>query len=233
MRTLEKKFGMTFKNEALIKQAFTHSSYVNEHQSERLSDNERLEFLGDAVLELAVSDYLFKKYPDMAEGEMTKLRALIVCEEALHKYARILKLSQYILLGKGEERAGGRTRRALLADVFEAFLGALYLDQGMDLCQKFLKDNIFPYIEDDAFSDVMDYKTQLQEIIQQDKTNYLSYRIVNQKGPSHQREFFAEVSVNDDIKKRGQGKSKKIAEQQAAKAMIEYLLDTKILDKNK
>src|SRR5690625_1314276 len=130
-KKLEKSLSVRFKNQQLMKQAFTHSSYVNEHQRNHLSDNERLEFLGDAVLELAVSAYLYNRYDKMAEGELTKLRANIVCEESLFHFAEILEFSQYILLGKGEERTGGRNRQALLADVFEALLGALYLDQGM------------------------------------------------------------------------------------------------------
>src|SRR5699024_8542055 len=152
LEELQKNLSIMFDNPNILTQAFTHSSYVNEHQQEHISDNERLEFLGDAVLELAVSDYLYKTNMTMTEGEMTKLRANIVCEESLFRFAEILNLNQYILLGKGEERTGGRHRQALLADVFEAFLGAMYLDQGMSVCQKFLDTHIFPEISDDAFS---------------------------------------------------------------------------------
>src|SRR5699024_1932765 len=176
VQKLEETFSLSFSNCELIRQAFTHSSYVNEHQKKHLVDNERLEFLGDAVLELAVSDYLFSKYEQMTEGELTKLRASIVCEESLYYFAEILTFNQYILLGKGEERTGGRNRQALLADVFEAFLGALYLDQGMDVCHTFLRRHVFPHITSDAFSYAMDYKTILQELVQQEKGSTLKYK---------------------------------------------------------
>lgn len=220
---LEALLGVSFHNRALLRQAFTHSSYVNEHQYEKLHDNERLEFLGDAVLELAVSDYLYKTYQSMKEGEMTKLRANIVCEESLYRFADILQLGSHILLGKGEERTGGRQRHALLADVFEAFLGALYLDQGMRVCQEFLDKHIFPHLASDAFSYVMDYKTKLQEIVQREKGNRLHYAIIEETGPSHQKEFHAEVVINDTIRAVGTGYSKKEAEQHAAKTMIAQL----------
>lgn len=216
-----------FSNTDLLIQSFTHSSYVNEHQRKHLADNERLEFLGDAVLELAVSDYLYKKYADMSEGELTKLRANIVCEESLYHFAEILKLNEYILLGKGEERTGGRNRQALLADVFEAFLGALYLDQGMAVCQTFLDQRVFPSIMHDAFSHVMDYKTKLQELIQSKKGNTLTYKIIEEKGPSHAKEFCAEVVVNKDKRAVGNGNSKKEAEQNAAKNMLILLEEQK------
>lgn len=217
-----KKLSLSFTNETLLQQAFTHSSYVNEHQHKHLRDNERLEFLGDAVLELAVSDYLFLNYPEMAEGEMTRFRAQIVCEESLYHFAETLDLGTYVLLGKGEERTGGRKRQALLADIFEAFLGALYLDQGMDVCQEFLNQHVFPHIKTDAFSYEMDYKTALQEIVQSEKDNTLTYHIIKTEGPSHERKFSAEVVVNEHHEV-GQGKSKKEAEQHAAAQMIRLL----------
>lgn len=217
-----KKLSLSFTNETLLQQAFTHSSYVNEHQHKHLRDNERLEFLGDAVLELAVSDYLFLNYPEMAEGEMTRFRAQIVCEESLYHFAETLDLGTYVLLGKGEERTGGRKRQALLADIFEAFLGALYLDQGMDVCQEFLNQHVFPHIKTDAFSYEMDYKTALQEIVQSEKDNTLTYHIIKTEGPSHERKFSAEVVVNEH-REVGQGKSKKEAEQHAAAQMIRLL----------
>lgn len=223
IKTVQKKLGITFHNEKILKQAFTHSSYVNEHPHKHFSDNERLEFLGDAVLELAVSDYLYKLHHNMAEGDLTKLRANIVCEDSLYHFSDVLGFNEYILLGKGEERTGGRNRHALLADVFEAFLGALYLDQGMATCQQFLEKHVFPHIIDDTFSHVMDYKTELQELIQQEKGNYLQYQIIEEKGPSHAKEFHAEVVINDHQRARGIGRSKKEAEQAAAKNMLEKL----------
>jgi|SRR5690625_133823 len=220
---LKNKFSITFKNEQLLRQAFTHSSYVNEHPQKKLYDNERLEFLGDAVLELAVSDYLYKRHQKMSEGDLSKLRANIVCEESLYRFSTLLGLNEYILLGKGEERTGGRSRQALLADVFEAFLGAIYLDQGMATCQTFLERFIFPHIVDDTFSHVMDYKTKLQELIQEGKDNVLKYHIIEEKGPSHAKEFHAEVILNDKSRAQGVGHSKKEAEQAAAKNMLEKL----------
>jgi len=216
------KLSLPFTNKTLLQQAFTHSSYVNEHQYKHLRDNERLEFLGDAVLELAVSDYLFMNYPEMAEGEMTRFRAQIVCEESLYHFAETLDFGHYVLLGKGEERTGGRKRQALLADIFEAFLGALYLDQGMEVSQNFLLKHVFPNIKTDAFSYEMDYKTKLQEMVQKEKDNTLSYHIIKQEGPSHERKFSAEVLVNEQ-RAVGQGKSKKEAEQHAASEMIRLL----------
>ena len=162
-----------FKNPTLLYTAFTHSSYVNEHRRKLFTDNERLEFLGDAVLELSVSQYLYQQYTTMSEGELTKLRAAIVCEPSLVIFANELGYGKYVLLGKGEELTGGRERPALLADVFEAFIGALYLDQGLDPVISFLEQVIFPKVEIGAFSHVMDYKSQLQEVIQQKNNGML------------------------------------------------------------
>lgn len=220
---LEKKLLIKFTDRNVLKEAFTHSSYVNEHHRENLANNERLEFLGDAVLELLVSDFLFKRYPHLQEGDLTRMRANIVCEESLFHFAEKLNLSEYVLLGKGEERTGGRRRQALLADVFEAFLGALFLDQGIDACQKFLDEHIFSDESIDVFSYVMDYKTKLQEVVQENKGSTLSYTIISEKGPSHQKTFVAEVVVNDTMSSVGSGRTKKEAEQQAAKKMLELL----------
>ncbi|GAB3067529.1 ribonuclease III [Virgibacillus ainsalahensis] len=218
---LENQLSITFNDHDLLKQAFIHSSYVNEHRQEIFSDNERLEFLGDAVLELGVSQYLYRKNTNMPEGEMTKLRAAIVCEPSLANFARGLKFGNHILLGKGEEQTGGRDRSALLADVFEAFLGALYLDQGYEVALQFLKDHIFPKIDTGAFSHAMDYKSQLQELIQQYKNQTIEYKIMDEKGPAHDREFIAQVFIKDDIVGKGIGKTKKEAEQRAAKAALD------------
>ncbi|MEC5422725.1 ribonuclease III [Virgibacillus sp. C22-A2] len=218
---LEKQLDITFKNHKLLKQAFTHSSYVNEHREEVFSDNERLEFLGDAVLELGVSQYLYKKNTAMPEGEMTKLRASIVCEPSLVNFARDLNFGDHILLGKGEEQTGGRERPALLADVFEAFLGALYLDLGFEQVLKFLEEHVFPKITTGAFSHAMDYKSQLQELIQQYRNQVVAYKIVEEKGPSHNKEFVAQVIIKDNISGVGIGRTKKEAEQRAAKAALD------------
>ena len=223
IQQFKQKFHLPFENQALLKQAFTHSSYVNEHTHKNLADNERLEFLGDAVLEIAVSDFLYRSHQAMTEGELSKLRANIVCEESLYRFATILQLDEYILLGKGEERTGGRKRHALLADVFEAFLGAIYLDQGIATAQAFLEEFVFPHIIDETFSHVTDYKSELQELVQEGKNKTLVYRIIEEKGPSHQKEFHAEVIINKEHHAKGVGRTKKEAEQDAAKNMLEKM----------
>lgn len=178
---LEQELGITFQQKDLLKEAFTHSSYVNEYKKSKLKDNERLEFLGDAVLELAVSQYLYRNNPDMPEGEMTKLRAAIVCEASLTVFAKQSNFGQYILLGKGEDKTGGRQRPAILADAFEAFLGALYLDQGFDAVLNFLNTHIFPTLTVDTSTSVMDYKSHLQEIVQQQKDRKIEYQIISEQ----------------------------------------------------
>ncbi|MER2059686.1 MAG: ribonuclease III [Niallia sp.] len=220
MKELQDKIGIHFTDEKLLKQAFTHSSYVNEHRRKPHEDNERLEFLGDAVLELTVSKFLFKKFPMMSEGELTKLRAAIVCEPSLVSFANELSFGNYVLLGKGEEMTGGRTRPALLADVFEAFIGALYLDQGLDSVVAFLEEVIFPKINNGAFSHVMDFKSQLQEYVQRDAVGTIEYKILLEKGPAHNREFISQVFLNNRELGTGMGRSKKEAEQQAAQKSL-------------
>ncbi|MEH7456875.1 ribonuclease III [Bacillus pseudomycoides] len=222
-KTFQQKIGITFIDEKLLIQAFTHSSYVNEHRKKPHEDNERLEFLGDAVLELTVSQYLFQKYPTMSEGELTKLRAAIVCEPSLVRFANELSFGNLVLLGKGEEMTGGRERPALLADVFEAFIGALYLDQGLDTVWGFLKEIVYPKINEGAFSHVMDYKSQLQELIQRDGSGNIEYQILQEKGPAHNREFVSRVTLNSVALGVGSGKSKKEAEQQAAAEALKKL----------
>ncbi|MBM7692301.1 ribonuclease-3 [Peribacillus deserti] len=226
-KSFQDKLGFQFTNESLLQQAFTHSSYVNEHRRKPYEDNERLEFLGDAVLELTVSQYLFKKYATMSEGELTKLRAAIVCEPSLVGFALDLSFGELILLGKGEEMTGGRTRPALLADVFEAFIGALYLDQGLEAVVQFLEKTVFPKINEGAFSHVMDYKSQLQELIQRDGSGILEYKILHEKGPAHNREFVSTVLLSGEELGTGSGRSKKEAEQRAAQEAMRKLKDNK------
>lgn len=220
MEAFQQDSGIRFSNEAVLFEAFTHSSYVNEHRRKAFVDNERLEFLGDAVLEVAVSQYLFHRYPKMTEGELTKLRASIVCEPSLVHLANELQLGTYILLGKGEENTGGRQRPALLADVFEALVGALYLDKGLDPVIELLEKVMFPKVEIGAFSKVTDYKSQLQELVQQDNTGQLKYDIIEEKGPAHNRIFVSQVSLDEQMLGEGSGRSKKEAEQQAAQLAI-------------
>jgi ribonuclease III len=219
----QKEIGFFFQDQKLLKQAFTHSSYVNEHRKHELQDNERLEFLGDAVLELAVSQYLFRKYPKMPEGDLTKLRASIVCEPSLVHFAETLHFNDLVLLGKGEELTGGRFRPALLADAFEAFIGALYLDQGFPLVLTFLERYVFPKINEGAFSHAMDYKSLLQEIVQQDKDGQIEYKIIDERGPAHNREFVANVFIQNERYGHGIGRTKKEAEQMAAKEALSKL----------
>lgn len=224
LQELQRRLGIHFRNPALLKQAFTHSSYVNEHRMEARQDNERLEYLGDAVLELAVSDYLFHSYPERPEGELTKLRASIVCEPSLVGFAERLEFGAFVLLGKGEELTGGRTRPALLADVFESFVGALYLDQGFEAAQSFLRERMFAHLPKLGKPRIADYKTQLQEHIQQLGQGPLDYRIVDERGPAHEREFVAEVYAADGrLLGAGTGRSKKEAEQQAASQALSAL----------
>ncbi|MGG3999079.1 ribonuclease III [Anoxybacillus kestanbolensis] len=222
-KQFQEQIGIFFRNEKLLIQAFTHSSYVNEHRKRLHEDNERLEFLGDAVLELTVSQYLFEQFPQMSEGELTKLRAAIVCEPSLVTFAHALSFGDLVLLGKGEELTGGRMRPSLLADVFEAFIGALYLDQGMETVVQFLGKTIFPKIREGAFSHVMDYKSQLQEFVQRDGSGVLEYKILQERGPAHNKEFVSRVSLNGEELGVGVGRSKKEAEQRAAQMALAKL----------
>lgn len=224
LKQLQQKLNIHFKNRQLLKQAFTHASYVNEHRFSQHQDNERLEFLGDAVLELAVSEFLFQVYPNRPEGELTKLRAAIVCEPSLVKFAESLQFGQYVLLGKGEELTGGRMRPALLADVFESFIGALYLDQGLEVVRTFLTKCVFSQISQDGKMQINDYKTRLQELTQQHNMGVLEYRIVEERGPAHEREFVSEVHMGEECLGRGTGRSKKEAEQQAAAQALERII---------
>lgn len=212
---LEKKLGLEFKNKKLLIEALTHSSYGNEHNC---AFNERLEFLGDAVLELSMSKYLIAKY-SMDEGDMTKRRAQAVREEALDIYASHLDLSSYLYLGKGEEITGGRKRPAVIADAFEALLGAVFLEFGFDKAYDVFSRIVIPYV--DEIVNIKDFKTILQELVQADKRT-LEYRIIKEEGPAHNKRFTAEVLMDGNlIMGRGVGKTKKDAEQEAAKQALE------------
>ncbi len=220
LKQLEAKLNIRFHNPHLLRQAFTHSSFVNENRSNKVGDNERLEFLGDAVLELTVSEYLFHQNKDQTEGELTKQRAAIVCEPSLMKFAEALGFGKYVLLGKGEESTGGRIRAALLADVFESFIGALFIDQGLEAVKQFLHTHVF---SDDSVKGKLpfeDFKTRLQELIQQQNHGVIDYRIVEEIGPAHDRMFVSEVFNGEVMLGRGKGRSKKEAEQQAASSAL-------------
>jgi len=210
------EWGFSFNNIDLYQQAFSHSSFINDFNMNRLDHNERLEFLGDAVLELTVSRYLFDKHPHLPEGNLTKMRATIVCEPSLVIFANKIDLNELILLGKGEEKTGGRTRPSLICDAFEAFVGALYLDQGLDTVWKFAEKVIFPYVEDDELVGVVDFKTQFQEYVHRQNKGDVTYRLIKEEGPAHHRLFTSEVILENNAVAEGKGKTKKESEQKAA-----------------
>ncbi|WP_427338587.1 ribonuclease III [Caloranaerobacter sp. DY30410] len=215
---LQNKIGYRFHNINLLNRALTHSSYANEHRRLKIKYNERLEFLGDSVLSLVVSDYIFEKYPKFPEGELTKLRAVIVCETSLSTVAKKLNLGKYLLLGKGEEATGGRERISILADTLEALIGSIYLDGGLGEARKFILNVLKNIIEDAVEGKILiDYKTQLQEIIQKSSKSGVCYNVMNEYGPDHNKIFQVKVSLNNQVLGEGVGRSKKDAEQCAAK----------------
>lgn len=211
---LEKKIGYTFQNRALLKQAVTHSSFANEQKINRQKHYERLEFLGDAVLELVSSDFLFQTHPEMPEGQLTKLRASMVCEPALAYCAKDLTLDSYIQLGRGEEATGGRFRDSIVSDVMEAVIGAIYLDGGMEPARTYIHRFILSDLENKQL--FLDSKTNLQEYMQQNLKKEFHYRLVEESGPEHDKVFLVEVVMEEKVLGRGKGRTKKAAEQQAA-----------------
>lgn len=218
---LEEKIGYRFRDQRLLKQALTHSSYANEQKINKLQDYERLEFLGDAVLELISSDFLFHENPQMPEGKLTKLRSSMVCEPALAFCARDLELGKYMLLGKGEESTGGRMRDSITSDAMEALIGALYLDGGFDAAHDFIHRFILTDLENKIL--FYDSKTVLQEMIQTDGKSSLVYELKGEQGPDHDKEFLVDAVLNGDVAGSGRGRTKKAAEQQAAYEAILYL----------
>lgn len=221
MRVLEEKLGYRFRDIGLLEHAMTHSSYANEHRSEGLTSNERLEFLGDSVLGMVVADDLFREHPDMPEGELTRTRAALVCEGSLYEVARSLGLGSYLRLGKGEDAGGGRQRTSILADATEAMLAAVYLDGGIEAVRPIIRRLILDKEREKAVD--RDYKTGLQELVQRRPGQAVSYRLVEETGPDHARVFVIEVSVGGKPVGVGRGRSKKEAEQMAAKAALEKL----------
>jgi len=219
MEKLFHRLGITPKNLTLYKMAFSHSSYVNEHKLK--SDYERLEFLGDKVLDLVISDYLYNNF-DIKEGDMTKIRASYVCENACFKYASDLDFSSYIKVGHGEETDGGRYKKVILADIFESFCGAMYLDLGFSDARKVILSIIVPYIEDKNIIFFSDYKSALQEYVQTDGKS-ATYEVVQEFGPAHNKEFHVELKVDGILYGKGVGNSKKEAEQEAAKDALKRL----------
>ena len=216
-QNLKKKYGIKFNNEKLLEDAFTHSSYANEHPGRK--DYEKLEFLGDAVLELAVSDYLYRHFPRLNEGELTRMRSNIVRTEGFSEFAIECGFPEEINLGKGEEKAGARKRKTLLEDVFEAFNGALFLDQGMPAVQHFLHLTVYPLIAEGDFNASRDYKTELQERLQVNGPVKIEYQVISED--ESKPSFKVQLLVHGEKVSEGQGRNKKAAEQQAAQAALD------------
>ena len=221
LKELEERIDYWFEDKDLLFDAMTHSSYANEHRGAGLTSNERLEFLGDSVLGVVVADYLFHEHPDMPEGELTRTRAALVCEGSLHEAAKGLDLGRYLRLGKGEDTGGGRKRPSILADATEAMLAAVYLDGGMAAVRPIIRSLILDKEREKAAD--RDYKTALQELVQRTPGAAVSYALVRESGPDHCRSFEMEASVEGKVIGTGAGRTKKEAEQMAAKAALEKL----------
>jgi len=218
---LQKNIGYEFKQEALLRQALTHSSYAHEKNLKELMDNERLEFLGDAVLEVVSSEFLFKNHPEMNEGQMTKLRASLVCEQSLATCARQLELGSYLLLGNGEDLTGGRERDSILSDAWEALIGAMYLDGGFTSAKEFILKYVLQDIEHKKL--FYDSKTMLQEVIQNKFKKTLHYVMLSEEGPDHNKIFTVQAYMDDTPLMTGRGRTKKSAEQDAAyRSLLEF-----------
>ena len=217
MHPLEETIGYTFKDQLLLTTALTHTSYANESKVP-VKHNERLEFLGDSVLSIVVADHLFHQCKNKPEGELTRLRASLVCESALFEFAKEIDLGSHLLLGRGEERGGGRTRPSVVSDAFEALIAALYLDGGIEAARAF----ILPFITEGKTAED-DYKTQLQEVIQQNPEEKLRYQVESESGPDHDKHFVVAVYLNSNCMGRGAGHSKKAAEQHAAREALRLM----------
>ena len=222
IRDLENAIGYRFTNIQLLQNALTHSSYANERWHNSLLSNERLEFLGDSVLGMLVAQYLYDNFPNRPEGELTRMRADMVCEQTLAAAANRIGLGSYLLLGHGEEQGGGRSRSSILADAMESVIAACFLDGGMAAALKVVQQFILVEVPVTRLHNA-DYKTKLQELVQQKKNQILSYRLAGQSGPDHDKKFDVEVSLNGNVVGAGSGSSKKRAEQMAAKSAIEKL----------
>lgn len=222
IKELEAAIGYQFRNITLLQNALAHSSYANERWHDPLKSNERLEFLGDSVLGMLVAEYLYRTFPDRPEGELTRMRADMVCEKTLAKVANTLGLGAHLLLGRGEELGGGRSRDSILADAVESVIAACYLDGGMDAAVQFIQKFILVNVPVSKLQNA-DYKTALQELVQQKKNQTLSYVLVGESGPDHDKQFHVQLMLNGNLVGNGTGTSKKRAEQAAAKAAIELL----------
>ena len=222
MQDLEEKTGYSFKDRGLLINALTHSSYANENRGRSCESNERLEFLGDSVLGMVVAEALYRRFPDLPEGRLTRMRAQLVCEESLHRVAGEIGLGAHIRLGKGEEHTGGRTRTSILADATEALIAAMYLDGGMDVARGFIERYILPELNGE-YIPFGDAKTDLQELIQKKSGSTLSYELVGESGPDHDKTFTTRVLLNGESVGTGSGRTKKEAEQAAARAALAAL----------
>ena len=220
IKDLEAAIGYRFKNITLLQNALTHSSYANERWHNSLKSNERLEFLGDSILGMVVAEYLYKTFPDRPEGELTRMRADMVCEKTLASVAARIDLGRHLMLGNGEEQSGGRSRDSILADAVESVIAASFLDGGMEAARKLIEKFILVEVPVKKLNNA-DYKTALQELVQQKKNQTLSYRLVGESGPDHDKRFDVEVSLNGQVIGIGSGSSKKRAEQMAAQAALE------------
>ena len=225
LRALEQKIGYSFKNSKWLTLALTHSSYANEHKAHGVACNERLEFMGDSVLGFISAEYLYSKFTSKPEGELSKLRSSLVCETALDIYAKQLELGKYLLLGHGEDLAGGRTRPSILADAFEALIAAIYMDGGIENAKKFVLPFIESAIANNEKTNALnrDYKTALQEIAQKNPGEIISYAVVGESGPDHNKCFSVNVYLNSNLLASGEGRSKKEAEQDAAKQALKLM----------
>ena len=222
IKDLEAAIGYKFQNITLLQNALAHSSYANERWHDSLKSNERLEFLGDSVLGMVVAEHLYRNFPDRPEGEMTRMRADMVCETSLAVIAEQIGLGQHLLLGHGEETGGGRNRASILADAVESVIAASFLDGGMAAARSFIERFVLNRVPVRQLTN-KDYKTALQELVQQKKNQVLSYRLVGESGPDHDKQFTVELTLNGDVVGTGIGSSKKRAEQAAAHAAIEKL----------
>ena len=223
MEKLEQKLRYTFRNPALLSEALNHSSYANEHRGAGIASNERLEFLGDAILGFVTAEHLFKRYGELPEGDLTRIRAALVCEQSLYEVARSLDLGQYLKLGKGEEAGGGRERQSILADAVEAIFAAIYLDSDIDSISAIIHRVLLDRADAHVVEERKDYKTALQELVQREEGHTLTYQLVGESGPDHNKTFLFEVLVDGTAIGRGEGHSKKEAEQFAARDALAKL----------
>lgn len=223
MKDFEKLIDYKFNNPKLLQVALTHSSYANEMKDKGVKCNERLEFLGDAVLSIVVADYIFENMPELPEGELTKLRSSLVCEKALFKFGKEINLGDYLKLSKGEKNGGGAQRPSIVSDAFEAVIAAIYLDGGIEPARKHILRFVIPEINNRNTKPFKDYKTTLQEIVQKNPGEKISYRLVSETGPDHDKHFVFEVLLNSNAIGKGGGRSKKEAEQNAAKEALELM----------